>query len=193
MKLMQIIITTIVFTGTASLCHAGCSCDDWVSQGGYCVDYVKEKIPEFPIPKSRAEIAELKNRDIEDIAAGDVAIFKLRNYWHVSYVEKVYFDAGGNATAIDMSEMNFGGKLSFNEYKSRWKSKNRSEWERAVCCGVTDNYDEKSVRKNVPLHTVTQVWSPDSDAVSKENDGDTITDKARDVLNHFFSFTGIPL
>jgi hypothetical protein len=191
MKLMQIIIVTMVFSGMTSLCHARCSCDDWVSQGGYCVDYVKERIPEFPVPKSTAEIAVLKNRAIAQISAGDVAIFKLRNYWHVSYVEKVYFDAVGNATAIDMSEMNFGGKMSFNEYKSRWKSKNRSEWERAVCCGVTDNYDEKSVRRNVPLNTVTQVWSPDSDAAG--TDDDSITGKARDVLNHFFSFTGITL
>jgi hypothetical protein len=153
---------------------------------------VKSKIPEFPVPKSTAEIAILKNREIEDIAAGDVAIFRLRNNWHVSYVEKVHFDAEGDATAIDMSEANYGGEMSFDEFRSRWKSKSRSEWKRAACCGVTDNYDEESVRKNIPLNTVTQVWSPDLDAVSKDGD-DTITDKFRDVLHHFFSFAGTKL
>lgn len=190
MKRIQILIAAAAFAGMTTLSHAGCICNDWMLRGGYCVDYVKEKIPEFPIPNSTAEIAVLKNRAITQIAAGDVAIFRLRNYWHVSYVEKVHFDGKGNATAIDLSEMNYGGAMSFDEYKSIWKSKNRSEWERAVCCGVTDNYDEKSVRRNVPLKTVTQVWSPDHDFSSRKDD-ETIADKVMDVLDHLFSFTRI--
>jgi hypothetical protein len=54
---------------------ASCSCSDWMNKGGYCVDYVKEKIPTFPIPQNTTEIASLKNKEISEISEGDVAIF----------------------------------------------------------------------------------------------------------------------
>jgi hypothetical protein len=163
-----------------------------MNKGGYCVDYIKTKIPSFPIPMNTSEIALLKNKDIPEVAEGDVAMFNFSNYWHVAYVEKVHLDQQGNASSIDVSEMNFGGKMSFAEYKAKWRGKSRSEWKRALCCGVTDNYDLTSSRKNIALNTVKQVWSPNatiSAGVKGEHD-DTVFDKVRDVLNHFFEFTG---
>lgn len=192
MNLLSIIITAILITGVQTSCYASCNCDDWMKKGGYCVDYIKTKIPTFPIPQTISEITTLKNKDIPDITEGDVAIFYFRNYWHVAYVEKVHRDQQDVATAIDVSEMNFGGDMSFAEYKQKWKEKSKSEWKRALCCGVTDNYDETSSRKNVSLTTVKQIWSPvppASDDGNRERD-DTILDKVREALNRILIFTG---
>lgn len=172
---------------------ADCNCDDWVNKGGYCVDYVKTKIPTFPIPKSVAEITTLKNKETSKVEEGDVAIFDLGKYWHVAYVEKVHVDSQGSATAIDVSEMNFGGQISFDEYKRRWHTKNDGEWKRALCCGVTKNYDRTNTRKNIALKSVEQIWSPDSaisQEYSREQRDDSLLDKAREALNHFIQFTG---
>jgi len=158
-----------------------------MNKAGYCVDYVKDKIPEFPIPQNTTEIASLKNKEISEITEGDVAIFSLRNYWHVAYVEKVHRNQQGIASAIDVSEMNFGDQMSFDEFRASWKSKNENEWKRAICCGVTDKYDQRSFRKNVTLDTVKQIWSPDS--AESESVGvrrvRTVVDKVREVLNRF--------
>jgi hypothetical protein len=174
----------------ATPCQAGCNCDDWMKRGGYCVDYVKTKIPLFPMPKDHAQMAELRNREVPEISEGDVAIFDLGTYWHVAYVEKVLRDARGNATAIDVSEMNFGGDLSFDEFKNRWNSRQEPEWRRAVCCGVTDAYSRLGFRKNVPLATVTQVWSPAeaSQAFNWWDGRDAAIGRAREVLDRFFLF-----
>ena len=168
-------------------CYVGCNCDDWMKKGGYCVDYVKTKIPTFPIPQNVAEIETLKNKDIHDVTEGDVALFDLSNYWHVAYVEKVHLDQHGIATAIDVSEMNFGDKLSFSEFKNKWKQKSRSEWKRAICCGVTGNYDRMSMRRNVTLDTVKQIWSPVAKTSESIKGGyvDTAFEKIREALNRF--------
>jgi len=192
MRLLSIIVTAILITGLQTSCYASCNCDDWMNKGGYCVDYIKTKIPTFPIPQTISEITTLKNKDIPDVTEGDVAIFYFRNYWHVAYVEKVHQDQQGIATAIDVSEMNFGDDMSFGEYKQKWKQKSKLEWKRALCCGVTDNYDETSSRKNVALTAVKQIWSPVSPAsgsVNEEHD-DSIIDKVREALNRIILFTG---
>lgn len=191
MRLFLIILTTAVIVAPGTNCHAGCNCDDWVNRDGYCVDYVKAKIPTFPVPNDVAEITTLKNREIPEVSEGDVAIFDLGRYWHVAYVEKVHLDKQGNATAIDVSEMNFGGELSYQEYKGRWSPKSENEWKRALCCGVTDKYSLTSSRKNVSLSTVTQVWSPaeeqpEGNGISRIN---TFVNKVREVLNRFIPFT----
>jgi hypothetical protein len=131
-----------------------------------------------------------KNTDIDDVSEGDVAIFTIKNYWHVAYVEKVHRDHRGEATAIDVSEMNFGDELSFAEYKDKWKSASQEEWNRALCCGVTDNYAEISLRKGLDLDRVKQVWSPDA-AASKGNGRRRIralVGRVREVVNRFFEF-----
>lgn len=192
MRLLSTIVTAILITGVPVSCYASCNCDDWMRKDGYCVDYIKTKIPTFPIPQTINEITTLKNRDIPDVTEGDVAIFYFRNYWHVAYVEKVHQDQQGVATAIDVSEMNFGGDMSFDEYKQKWKEKSKSEWKRALCCGVTDNYDEMSSRKNVALTTVKQIWSPVS-AASGDVNGErdySIIDKVREAFNRIILFTG---
>jgi hypothetical protein len=193
---MKRCVELIVFFAILSASNqsfAACNCDDWVDKGGYCVDYVKTKISTFPIPKSVAEITTLKNKETSKVEEGDVAIFDLGNYWHVAYVEKVHVDSQGSATAIDVSEMNFGGRTSFDEYKKRWHTKNEGEWKRALCCGVTKKYDRTSTRKNVALNSIEQIWSPDI-AVSQENSreqrDDSLLDKAREALNNFIQFTG---
>jgi hypothetical protein len=182
-----------LITAVSTNCFADCNCDDWVNRGGYCVDYVKAKIPTFPVPKTVAEITALKNKETSKVAEGDVAIFDLGKYWHVAYVEKVHWDPQGNATAIDVSEMNFGGHMSFREYKRKWSPKNVSEWKRTLCCGVTKKYDQMSMRKNIALNSVEQIWSPVS-AASQENSGghesDDLMDKVREALNQFIQFTG---
>ena len=164
MKRIPLLVTALVITVMQTSCYAGCNCDDWMNRGGYCVDYVKTKIPSFPIPKTDAKIAALKNKGIPEVTEGDVAIFDLGNYWHAAYVEKVHLDQQGRATAIDVSEMNFGRQISYDEYKSQWGPKNRGEWKRAVCCGVTKKYGRISVRKNIALDSIEQIWSPVSAA-----------------------------
>ncbi len=187
------ILVLFALLSASNRSFADCNCDDWVNKGGYCVDYVKTKIPTFPIPKSVAEITTLKNKETSKVEEGDVAIFDLGKYWHVAYVEKVHVDSQGSATAIDVSEMNFGGQISFDEYKRRWRTKNDGEWKRALCCGVTKNYDRTNTRKNIALKSVEQIWSPDSaisQEYSREQRDDSLLDKAREALNHFIQFTG---
>lgn len=171
--------------------HAdSCNCDDWMERGGYCVDYIKERIPSFPTPY-KSDMPNLKNADVADVTEGDVAVFALKNYWHVAYVEKVHRDERGEATAIDVSEMNFGGDLSFPEFRARWRSKSPQEWQRAACCGITDTYDQTTLRKNVDLSTVTQIWSPDDAAA--EGAGrrhlKALVERAREVINRVREFT----
>jgi hypothetical protein len=164
-----------------------------MGKGGYCVDYVKTRIPTFPVPKTDAEIAALKNRETSQVEEGDVAIFDLGNYWHAAYVEKVHLDRQGTATAIDVSEMNFGGQMSFQEYRNKWDQKNEREWKRAICCGVTKKYDQTSRRKNIALDSVEQIWSPDLPAPqeTREGHGDgSLIDKAREAFNRFIQFSG---
>ncbi|WP_224983360.1 hypothetical protein [Geomonas agri] len=134
-----------------------------MDKGGYCVDYVKSRIPSFPMP-TRDDMPTLKNVDIAEVTEGDVAIFAIKSYWHVAYVESVHRNAQGEPLTIDVSEMNFGNEPSFVEFRSRWKLASRDEWQRALCCGITDNYDEITMRKNVDVTTVRQVWSPDDAA-----------------------------
>ena len=191
MRLILIIVTTVIIIMNSS-CYAGCNCDDWVTRGGYCVDYVKSRIPSFPTPKNITEIVNLKNKEITKITEGDVAMFNYSNYWHVTYIEKVHIDKHGNATAIDVSEMNFGGQISLDEYQNKWSPKNKSELDRAICCGVTNKYNQISLRKNVALNTVKQIWSPVStvyEGIRGERD-ETVFDKVREVLNRFFQLTG---
>jgi len=189
---IQVIAITVVLFCMYSSCYAGCNCEDWAEKGGYCVDYVKSKIPIFPIPQNTNEIIDLKNKDIAEVTEGDVAIFKLSNYWHVAYVEEVQRNQNGDAIAIDIEEMNFGDQMSFAEFKSKWKSKSESEWKRALCCGITDNYDQASSRNNVALNTVKQIWSPDTAESESANglSGNEIVGKAREVINRLIQFTG---
>lgn len=186
--LVLIVLASICVLSTP--CHAGCNCDDWMKKGGYCVDYIKTKIPSFPIPQSTAAITALKNKDLDDISEGDVAIFFLDKYWHVAYVEKVHLDQRGKSTAIDVSEMNFGDQMSFSEFKKKWRKKSRGEWKRAMCCGVTDTYDQLTSRQYVSLNTVKQVWSPTVTDDDEDQDDDTVFEKVREVLNRFIQFTG---
>ncbi|NVN92878.1 MAG: hypothetical protein HXX11_20095 [Desulfuromonadales bacterium] len=191
MRLFSIIQTAMVITVLNTTCYAGCNCTDWVKRDGYCVDYVKSRIPTFPVPNNVAEIAALKNKKIQEVEEGDVAIFDLGNYWHVSYVEKVHKDLQGNATAIDVSEMNFGGQISLLEYKNKWSPKNEDEWKRALCCGVTNKYDQTSLRNDISLNTVKQIWSP-AVAASEGGGGvygNTVVNKFTEVLNRFIQST----
>lgn len=180
-------VTIVAVFGAANSFAQNCDCSDWINRGGYCVDYIKEKIPDFPIPQNTAEIVSLKNKPVTEIKEGDVAIFHLRNYWHVAYVENVHRDQKGDALSIDVSEMNYGDRITRNEFKAKWKSVNEREWQRAICCGVTDQYDELSSRKNVAVNLVTQVWSPDPDDSQSGNFWKDIglMDKAKDVFNRF--------
>lgn len=171
-----------------TVCHAGVTCDDWMEKGGYCVDYVKDKIPTFPLPQTAVELAALKNKKVRDVAVGDVAVFRYRNYWHVAFIEKVHRNRHGKATAIDISEMNYGRQLSFYEYKNIWGEKSDSEWQRAVACGVTRNYNKQTSRKHVSLSTVKQVWSPDSVSanVDRKRRVRIVIDKVRRILARLF-------
>lgn len=153
-----IILISILRTNS----HADCNCEDWVKRGGYCVNYVKSRIPIFPVPEDADAITALKNKEVEDIDKGDVAVFNLGRYWHVALVEKVHTDQSGNATAVDVSEMNFGGKISFNDFKNKWRLTTESEWKRAICCGVTEAYNRSTSRQNVEINSITQVWSPEA-------------------------------
>jgi hypothetical protein len=161
-----------------------------MGKGGYCVDYIKDRIPIFPIP-DKDDMPGLKNTDVADVTEGDVAIFAIKNYWHVAYVENVHRNSEGAAVAIDVSEMNYGGSMSFTEFKTTWKSKSRDEWNRAICCGITDNYDQVTRRSNIPLYTVKQIWSPDDvpSGVAGQRRLGLIVNKVREVINRFFDRT----
>jgi hypothetical protein len=191
-KHIVIIVLTFLISGIYTCCYAErCNCDDWMGKGGYCVDYIKARIQTFPSPQYKEEMIGLKNTEIGNITEGDVAVFTVKNYWHVAYVEKVHHNQHGEATAIDVSEMNFGDELSFGEFKSTWKSRNADEWNRAICCGITDDYNEVSFRKNINLNTVKQVWSPDnvvSERVSVQR-VKALVGRVREVINRFIEFT----
>lgn len=190
MKLILFTVSILTACGTANSFALNCDCGDWMNKGGYCVDYIKEKIPGFPIPQNTTEIASLKNKPVSEITEGDVAMFNFSNYWHVAYVEKVHRDQKGAARSIDVSEMNFGDRLTRDEFMAKWKSRNEREWQRAICCGVTDRYDELSYRKNIELDTLKQIWSPEPDDIEAASDrkGRRVIDKTKEVLNRFIEF-----
>lgn len=161
MKRIAVVVFAVLISAVHSNSHAmTCNCEDWMGKGGYCVDYIKDRIPKFPIPY-KDDMPSLKNTDVADVTEGDVAVFIVENFWHVAYVEKVHRSRRGEATAIDVSEMNFGDELSFREFKEKWRSNSKYEWSRAVCCGITENYDRVTLRKNIDVDTIKQVWSPD--------------------------------
>lgn len=162
-RVLEVVITIFIIVISTN-CFADCNCDDWVRRGGYCVDYIKSKIPIFPTPSDVTAIKSLKNKELKDVEKGNVAIFNLGTYWHVAYVEKVHLNLHGNATAVDVSEMNFGRKISFEELKNKWGPATESEWKRAICCGVTDTYDQTSIRKNVEISSIQQIWSSETSA-----------------------------
>jgi len=176
-------------------CRAGSSCDDWVKRSGYCVDYVKSKIPAFPVPKDEAEITLLNNKLSKDVEVGDVAIFDLGNYWHVAYIEKVHLDQHGKPTAIDVSEMNFGGRMSLTDYRKKWSPKSRNEWKRAISCGVTKKYGRTGKRTKIALSSVQQIWSPVIAASQAGDAGNTSTllDRVRQAFNHFLLIGDVDL
>jgi len=192
LRMKPILFTVSILTAclTANSFALNCDCSDWMNKGGYCVDYIKGKIPVFPIPQNTTAIASLKNKQVSEITEGDVAMFNFSNYWHVAYVEKVHRDQKEVARSIDVSEMNFGDRLTLDEFKAKWKSRNEREWQRAICCGVTDKYDETSYRKNVAINMVKQIWSPDPDDLETVNSRKDrgVVDKAKEVLNRFVEF-----
>lgn len=190
MKRISLLFSFIALLMLNTDCYAGCKCDDWVDKGGYCVNYVDLMIPSFPIPNSTTEIVTLKNKEIPEVTVGDVAMFNYSNYWHVAYVEEVHLNHKGAVTAIDVSEMNFGDQLSFDEFKDRWGSASESEWKRAVCCGITENYGQLGSRHRIPLNTVKQIWSPDAAESSNRKLGTVVTDKIREAINRFFLLAG---
>lgn len=179
----------------ATNCRADGSCDDWVKKGGYCVDYVKSKIAAFPVPKDEAEITLLNNKASKDVAEGDVAIFDLGNYWHVAFIEKVHLDQQGNPTAIDVSEMNFGGRMSLDDYRKKWSPKSRNEWKRAISCGVTKKYGRTGKRTKIALSSVQQIWSPDIVAAQAGSAGiaSRLLGKVREAYNHLLQITDFDL
>uniref|UniRef100_C6E910 Peptidase C51 domain-containing protein n=1 Tax=Geobacter sp. (strain M21) TaxID=443144 RepID=C6E910_GEOSM len=191
MRHVAIVVLTLAIAGRYTPCYAvRCNCDVWMEKGGYCVDYIKDRIPSFLIP-SKDDMVALKNTDIAEITEGDVAIFAVKNYWHVAYVESVHRNLRGEATAIDVSEMNFGDELSYLEFKTRWKSNSRHEWNQALCCGITENYDRITWRKNISISKVKQVWSPDnapSEGIGRQR-VKAFLGKARDVFNELLYYT----
>jgi hypothetical protein len=191
MKFIAVLVVALLASAICTRCYAAsCNCEDWIKKEGYCVDYIKDRIPIFPIPY-KEDMPELKNTDVDNVTEGDVAIFTIKNFWHVAYVERVHRDLGGEPVAIDVSEKNFGDQLTFKEFKAIWKSRSRSEWRRALCCGITDNYDRVTRRSNIDLATVKQIWSPDD--VPSENTArshiDAMVGKVREVINRFFKNT----
>lgn len=187
MKSSTLIFAFLIFSGIHTCYAATCNCDDWMGKGGYCVDYVKTRIPSFPIPM-RNDMPALKNANVEDVTEGDVAIFTIKSYWHVAFVERVHRNTQGDATAIDVSEMNFGDEPTFQEFRSRWSSASREEWNRALCCGITDKYDQITTRKYVDINTVRQIWSPD-DAALKSTPRSrlkALVGRVKEVINRFY-------
>lgn len=175
-----------------SPCFADWNCDDWVARRGYCVDYVKSRIPSFPIPDGEDDIKRLNNRHVRDVARGDVAIFDLGRYWHVAYVENVHRDGHGNVVAIDVSEKNYGPRMSPAHYRKTWGNGHGSEWKRAVWCGVTKKFGQNGVRTNVPIDTVEQVWTPRPSLAQRIRSGSMtgLLDRTGKFLKSLVDFSG---
>ena len=160
MKSVPLLILLLLLFAHPAICNTDCRCENWVNRKGYCVDYVHHLIPNFPVPDDVESLIELKNKEVEKVAKGDVAIFDLGNYWHVAYVEKVHLDRQGKTTAIDVSEMNYGGPLTRRQLKEKWGINSKKELQQAACCGVTKNFGKVTNRKNVDLTTVRHIWTP---------------------------------
>jgi hypothetical protein len=169
-------------------CFSSWNCDDWVARRGYCVDYVKSRVPSFPLPGSVDEIARLDNKNVKKVAKGDVAIFDLGRYWHVAYVENVYRDKKGNALSIDVSEKNYGEKMTHGVFMKKWDSQQSSDWQRAVWCGVTSKYGQTSMRTNVAIDSVEQIWSPKPSFFHQVRKGSVsgLLGNVRDFVNSVF-------
>lgn len=162
MKIILLFCVALMLSISCTESHADCTCDDWIGKGGYCVDYIKSRIPAFPVPYSIQAIKSLHNEELRDISKGDVALFTVSNYWHTAYVEKVHFDRKGNPVAIDVTEMNFGELPTYEEFTARWGHMPPHEWQRARCCGVTNDYGRTEARTGIPIGSIHQVWSPPS-------------------------------
>ncbi len=144
----------------ASPCWCAWDCDDWERRRGYCVDYVKSRIPSFPIPRSEADVSRLNNRVPARIRRGDVALFDMGRYWHLAYVERVRRDRWGRASSIDVSEWNFGPPLTRESFRATWNQAAPPPWQRAVWCGVTEKFGRSGTRTGIPIQRVDQVWTP---------------------------------
>ena len=190
MKLLLVLLH-VLLTMTAPACvFADCNCDDWVLRGGYCVDYVKARVPSFPFPQTHQEMLSLNNRETWQIADGDVAIFFMGSFWHVAIVERVYLDRFGAVTAVDVSEMNYGRPVSQTTFSEKWGDDGLAGWERAVCCGVTEGYAREASRKMVDIATVRQVWSPVAAELENTKLGDRLVvalDRVADAVSHLCS------
>jgi len=172
-------------------CFADSYCEDWMTRGGYCVDYVKSKVPAFPVPLNHDAMVGLKNKETSKVAVGDVAIFDMGNYWHVAYVEKVHMDRHGHVKTVDVSEMNFGRQLRYNEYLNKWSVQDKKEWQRAISCGVTKNYAQVGARKNVALKTIKSIWSPavaESEKNVAENQISSVLSMVKERVSYFYNF-----
>jgi hypothetical protein len=184
------LLTFAVLLCSGSPCFADWNCDDWVARRGYCVDYVKSKIPSFPVPDSDDDIKQLNNKQVRDVVRGDVAIFDLGRYWHVAYVENVRRDHRGNAISIDISEKNYGPRMTPDHYLKTWGSRHGSEWKRAVWCGVTKKYGQNGMRTNVPIDTVEQIWTPRPSLSQRIRSGSVtgLLDRAREFMDGLVRF-----
>lgn len=143
---------------------ANSDCGFWYKKGGYCVAYVRTRIPslyKFKASENPFAINIPKNKETKDVEIGDAAIFAVGDFGHIAYVEKVNRDQNGNATSIDISEKNYGGPVSFDDFKKKWKINSQKEHEIATrCCGVTSLFDEERQRKEVPINKIDHIWSP---------------------------------
>jgi hypothetical protein len=114
--------------------RAGCTVGDrrcWNRSGGFCGDYVEERIRASPSGKA---MGRLENIRLEEVREGDVAVFLSRA--HYAYVERVSRDGAGRPVAVDLSEYNFG---------TCWVDRDVM---------VTDRYKIVSRRAGVPLREV---------------------------------------
>lgn len=191
MKRLFGLVVPVLLLCLSSSSSAEWKCDDWVSRRGYCVDYVKSRVPSFPVPTSDADITRLDNKNVGDVAKGDVAIFDLGRYWHVAYVENVHRDHVGTVMSIDVSEKNYGDPLTRLDFTNLWDSSHVSAWKRAVWCGVTTKFGQTSVRSNVPIESVEQIWSPKPSLFHRVKRGKVgqLLDNAQVALKHIFRFS----
>lgn len=86
-------------------------------------------------------------------------------------MERVNRDYKGNAISIYVSEMNYGKNDTLEEFVKKWNpdpKKAKSEWERAICCGVTSKYGSiQKERTTVPISSIHHIWSPSHNAADR--------------------------
>lgn len=127
---------------TASAQSFAEKCKDYVEKKGYSADYIESKTGKRqPGPAARWK----SNIELSDLKVGDVVFAYLRdaggNAQRVAMVDEVIAGADGKATAVIISEWNFGKRFTDKD------------------CFVTDKFGLPTSTRE-PVAAILRAWRP---------------------------------